>query len=72
MSNDNKIEVEGIVTEILPGAEFKVKLNNMDKIIKCNLSGKIKINKIRILVGDKVTIKISPYNLDLGTIAYRY
>lgn len=72
MSNDNKIEVEGIVTEILPGAEFKVKLNNMDKIIKCNLSGKIKINKIRILVGDKVTIKISPYNLDLGTIVYRY
>lgn len=72
MSNNNKIEVEGIVTEILPGAEFKVKLNNMDKIIKCNLSGKIKINKIHILVGDKVTIKISPYNLDLGTIAYRY
>lgn len=72
MSDDNKIETEGVVTEILPGTEFKVRLNNMDKIIKCNLSGKIKMNKIRILVGDKVSVKISPYNLDLGTIYYRH
>lgn len=72
MSDDNKIEVEGIVTEILPGTEFKVRINDMDKTIKCNLSGKIKMNKIRILVGDKVSVKISPYNLDLGTIFYRY
>ena len=42
MANDNKIETEGIVTEILPGANFKVKLNNTNKTIICNLSGKIK------------------------------
>lgn len=72
MSDDNKIEVEGVVTEILPGTEFKVKINNMDKIVKCKLSGKIKLNKIRILVGDKVNVKISPYNLDLGVISYRF
>lgn len=72
MADDNKIETEGIVTEILPGTEFKVKLNDMDKIVKCKLSGKIKMNKIRILVGDRVSVKISPYNLDLGIIAYRY
>ena len=72
MADDNKIETEGVVTEILPGANFKVKLNNMNKTIICNLSGKIKLNSIRILIGDKVSVKISPYNLDLGTITYRY
>ena len=72
MANDNKIETEGVVTEILPGANFKVKLNNTNKTIICNLSGKIKLNSIRILIGDKVSVKLSPYNLDLGTITYRY
>ena len=72
MANDNKIETEGVVTEILPGANFKVKLNNANKTIICNLSGKIKLNSIRILIGDKVSVKLSPYNLDLGTITYRY
>ena len=70
--SDDKIEVEGSVVELLPGTEFKVKLDNSDKVIRCVISGKIRQSKIKIILLDRVTVKLSPYNLDLGTIVYRH
>lgn len=67
----DKLEVKGVVTQILRGNIFKVTLNNTNREIKCTISGRIRKNTIRILMGDKVTVELSPYNLDLGTIVYR-
>ena len=65
------IEVEGIVEETLPSAMFKVKLPNGHTIM-AHVSGKIRMNYIRILPGDRVTLEISPYDLTRGRITYRY
>ena len=65
------IEVEGIVEECLPGAMFKVKLPN-EHIVMAHVSGKIRMNYIRILPGDRVTLEISPYDLTRGRITYRH
>ena len=65
------IEVEGIVKEILPGGNFKVELEN-GHIILAHVSGKIGMNYIRILPGDKVTVEMSPYDLTKGRITYRF
>lgn len=70
--SDDKMEFEGTIVEALPGSEFKVELANINKIVKCRPSGKIRLNKIKMYVGDKVTVKISTYNLDLGTITFRH
>lgn len=67
----NLLEVEGIVLECLPNTEFKVKLEN-DAIILAHVSGKIRMNFIRILPGDKVTVELSPYDLKRGRITYRF
>ena len=64
------IEVEGIVEETLPSAMFKVKLPNGHTIM-AHVSGKIRMNYIRILPGDRVTLEISPYDLTRGRITYR-
>lgn len=66
----NTIEIKGIVTESLPNANFKVKLEN-DHIIIAHISGRIRKNYIRILIGDTVTIELSPYDLTKGRIVYR-
>lgn len=65
------IEVKGIVEETLPNTEFKVKISN-GNVILAYLSGKLRMNYIRILPGDKVTIEISPYDLKRGRIVWRY
>ncbi len=65
------IEVEGIVEDTLPGAMFKVKLPN-EHVIMAHVSGKIRMNYIRILPGDRVTLEISPYDLTRGRITYRH
>ena len=65
------IEVEGIVEETLPSAMFKVKLPNGHTIM-AHVSGKIRMNYIRILPGDRVTVEISPYDLTRGRITYRH
>ena len=70
MSKEDVIEVEGIVVEALPNAMFKVKLEN-DHIILAHVSGKMRMNFIRILPGDKVTIELSPYDLSKGRIIWR-
>lgn len=70
MSKDDVIEVEGVVTEVLPGTNFKVKLTN-GHIIKAYLCGKMRQHTVRVSVGDKVKVAMSPYDLDKGRITYR-
>jgi translation initiation factor IF-1 len=71
MSKDDVFELEGTVIEALPNAIFKVKLVNGHHII-AHVSGKIRMNFISILPGDKVTVEISPYDLTRGRITYRH
>lgn len=70
MAKEDTIEVEGLVLEILPGGKFKVKLEN-DHIVEAHVSGKIRMNYIRILPGDTVMLELSPYDLKHGRITYR-
>lgn len=65
------IEVEGTVIEPLPNAMFRVELKNGHKVL-AHVSGKIRMNFIRILPGDKVLVELSPYDLTRGRITYRY
>ena len=71
MSKEDSIEVEGMVTEPLPNAMFRVKLENGHKIL-AHISGKMRMHFIRILPGDKVKVQLSPYDLTRGRITYRY
>ena len=71
MARNDTIEVEGKVLEILPGGKFKVELENKH-IVEAHVSGKIRMNYIRILPGDKVTVEISPYDLTRGRITFRH
>jgi len=66
------LEVDGTVTESLPNAMFKVKLDGLNKEVLCHISGKIRMNYIKIVPGDKVKVEINPYSLDKGRITYRY
>lgn len=68
---DDVIEAAGVVAEALPNAQFKVTLEN-DHTILAHLSGKMRMNFIRILPGDKVTVELSPYDLTKGRITYRH
>ncbi len=70
MSKQDVIEVEGIVREALPNAQFKVELQNGHMILAV-ISGKLRMNFIRILPGDKVTVEMSPYDLSRGRITWR-
>ena len=67
MPKDDVIEVEGTVIEALPNAMFQVELENGHKVL-AHISGKLRMNFIRILPGDKVTIELSPYDLSRGRI----
>jgi translation initiation factor IF-1 len=71
LSKADVIELEGTVLEPLPNAMFNVELENGHKIM-CTISGKIRMNYIRILPGDKVVVEMSPYDLSRGRITYRY
>ena len=70
MSKQDVIEVEGVVLESLPNAMFKVELQNKHTIL-AHVSGKLRMNFIRILPGDKVTVEMSPYDLTKGRITWR-
>ncbi|GIV97541.1 MAG: translation initiation factor IF-1 [Herpetosiphonaceae bacterium] len=65
------IEVEGVVTEPLPNAMFRVALDNGHEVL-AHISGKMRMNYIRILKGDRVLVELSPYDLTKGRITYRY
>lgn len=77
MSKDDHIVVEGIVIETLPNTQFKVKITDqkipkfIDQVVHAHISGKMRINYIKILEGDTVTLEISPYDLTKGRIIFR-
>lgn len=71
MSREDKLELEGTVVKNHPGSKFEVKLDQNDMIIQCTLSGKLRMNSIRILLGDRVTVELSPYDLTKGIITWR-
>jgi translation initiation factor IF-1 len=71
MSKKDFLLKSGTVVETLPNANFKVRLNDDNEEILCHLAGKLRMNKIRILVGDKVRVEISPYDRNKGRIVYR-
>lgn len=77
MSKDDHITVEGVIVETLPNTQFKVRITDqkapalLDKIILAHISGKMRINYIRILEGDTVTLEISPYDITRGRITFR-
>ncbi len=71
MAKQGSIKVDGIIIDTLPNAAFKVKLENGHEII-AHISGKMRMNFIKILEGDKVAVELSPYDLTRGRITYRY
>jgi translation initiation factor IF-1 len=71
MPKRETIEVEGVVAESLPNAMFRVELPNGHKVL-AHISGKMRVNYIRILPGDRVLIELSPYDLNRGRITYRF
>lgn len=70
MSKEDVLELEGVVKEVQPNATFLVELAN-GHTIQAHISGKLRMNYIRILVGDKVTVEMSPYDLTKGRITWR-
>ncbi len=71
MAKEELLEFEGIVTELLPNAMFRVKLEN-DHEVLTHTSGKMRKNRIRVLVGDKVNVEMTPYDLSKGRITFRH
>ena len=70
MSKENAIEFQGVVSDLLPNAMFKVKLDNDHEVI-AHTSGKMRKNRIRVLAGDRVTVEMTPYDLTKGRITFR-
>ncbi len=70
MSKEDLIEMSGVVTELLPNAMFRVKLES-DHVILAHTSGRMRKNRIRVLVGDSVTVEMTPYDLTKGRITFR-
>ncbi|MCH9780532.1 MAG: translation initiation factor IF-1 [Alphaproteobacteria bacterium] len=71
MPKEEAIPMDGTVTEVLPNAMFRVKLEN-DHEILAHTSGKMRKNRIRVLAGDRVTVEMTPYDLTKGRLVYRY
>ena len=71
MSREDFIKMEGVVVDTLPAEKYSVKLDG-GAVIRARISGKMRMNKIRILPGDRVTVEISPYDVTKGCIVYRF
>jgi translation initiation factor IF-1 len=71
VSKEDIIEMSGTIEEVLPGAMFRVKLENTNSLILGHISGRMRQNKIKILLGDRVMVEMSPYDLSRGRISYR-
>ena len=71
MSKQDTLEFEGVVTDLLPNAMFRVKLDN-DHEVLAHTSGKMRKNRIRVLLGDRVNVEMTPYDLTKGRITFRY
>ena len=72
MAKEDLIPAEGLIIDKQPNAFFKVRLTDSDHIVLAQISGKMRKNRIRILVGDRVSVEMSPYDLSRGRITYRY
>ena len=72
MAKDDLIPAEGVIIDKQPNAFFKVQLNDSDHVVLAQISGKMRKNRIRILVGDRVSVEMSPYDLTRGRITYRF
>ena len=72
MSHKEAIRKEGLVTEALPNALFRVQLDENQGEVLAHLAGKMRVNHIRILMGDRVTVEMTPYDQTRGRIVYRY
>jgi translation initiation factor IF-1 len=71
MAKDDVIEIDGLVVEVLPNATFQVELENKHKVL-CHIAGKMRMHYIKIMLGDKVKVELTPYSLDKGRITFRY
>lgn len=71
MAKDDLLEFIGIVEEVLPGSMYRVKLDEMSNPIVCYTGGKLKQNKIKIILGDRVKVEVSAYDLNKGRVTYR-
>lgn len=71
MAKEEPIEFSGVISEVLPNAMFRVKLDN-DHEVLAHTSGKMRKNRIRVLAGDRVTVEMTPYDLTKGRITYRF
>ena len=72
MAKDDLIPAAGIIIDKQPNAFFKVQLDNSEHVVLAQISGKMRKNRIRILVGDRVSVEMSPYDLTRGRITYRF
>ena len=72
MSKDDLIPAEGVIIDKQPNAFFKVRLDGSAHVVLAQISGKVRKNRIRILIGDRVSVEMSPYDLSRGRITYRY
>lgn len=71
MSKNDLIELTGVVDEVLPGSMYRIKVDNMDTILTCYTGGKLKQHKIKIILGDRVKVEVSVYDLTKGRVTYR-
>lgn len=71
MAKDDLLEMTGVVTEVLPANMYRVKVDDTDHILLAYLGGKLKQNKIKIILGDKVRLEVSTYDLSKGRVTYR-
>lgn len=69
--NSELLELTGRISEVLPNSTFRVKVDNMEQFVLCYMGGRLKQNKIKVILGDAVKIEMSPYDLTKGRITYR-
>lgn len=69
--NSELIELVGTVTEVLPNSTFRIKVENVEHELLCYMGGRLKQNKIKIILGDRVKLEVSPYDLSKGRITFR-
>ena len=72
MAKDDLIPAEGVIIDKQPNAFFKVQVDGSEHVVLAQISGKMRKHRIRILVGDRVSVEMSPYDLSRGRITYRY
>ncbi len=71
MAKDDLIELTGTIQEVLPGSMYRVKVDNLNAVLTCYTGGKLKQHKIKIILGDRVKIEVSSYDLTKGRVIYR-